>query len=538
MPKVQQYNPSGNVSTQAVDYRRMEQVDSGVGQLGQSIQQVGNQMLVDGVKQREEAEINRANDAYLSWEERRVQKLHGENGYFTTAGQDAYNQVNTTLEELEKEKKSVIEGLNEREQALFDKQYQRAMLNTKQSVMKHGNDGLKTWSLQTEEANLENGFENGALNYRNDDQVALYMGVSLEAVRNKAQLEGVTGKELTERLETARSKYLATVIGRAIKQDPQRGEELLEKHAKSMEVADLDQARADLEGYKRDQEVVQATDNWMAQGLSISGAREQAQSIDDPETRKEAMTAFKVRYKEREYEINKSKNDMFNRYSSAIDNGEASYLSIPRQDRDFLTHGQRNSLKALEQQKAQGIKVQEMPFDLRMKLDDLISNGKNEEASRVLTENAHKMTKQDRKEYSKAVHKTIEDPGVKSFLTGKEKLKIIASNLGLSDEEKNKLLMQMDDWHRKFQMLNEGKEPMGQDIDDAIDDLVMKAGEKVGDGYWEHYEFEAEEHGRENPVDRMINEGVRQGFIKRYGREPSEEDLKLMYQILKEKGVK
>lgn len=62
MPKVQQYNPSGSVRTQAVNYRRMEQVDSGVGQLGQGIQQVGQQVLQDELKAQEEAAINKANE--------------------------------------------------------------------------------------------------------------------------------------------------------------------------------------------------------------------------------------------------------------------------------------------------------------------------------------------------------------------------------------------------------------------------------------------------------------------------------------------
>lgn len=413
-------------------------------------------MLQDELKAQEEAAINKANETYLEFENRRIDKLHGENGFYKMAGKDAYNAMGKTLEELEEEKKAITEGLSQRELEYFEKQYQRSMLSTKQGVYKHGNDGLKAWSIQTEDGNFENAFENGALNYRNDEQIGLHWATAREAVINKAKLTGVSGKQLTEQLETAKSKYFATVIGRAIQQEPARGEELIEKYGKDMEVADLDQVKSELEGYKRDEEVMQTVDSWMAAGLGITDARERAQAIDDPKTRKQAMDDFKVRYKEREHEINESKDEMFNSYSSAIDNGEIKYSQIPRKDRDFLTHGQRNSLRALEKQKYGDGKVEEMPFKLRMKMDELIQSGKQAQARRLLSENAHLMTKQDRKEYSKAVSKGIEDPEVYRLQTFHAMTKDYSKDL--NDEERNQFFSVAEKWRQNY-IKTHGKEP-------------------------------------------------------------------------------
>lgn len=456
--KVQQYNPAGNVSTNAVQFRRLNEVDTGVAELGQSIQGAGQQALNVAIQEREEVNMDVAEEARVRYESAWLETLHGEGGYLSQSGKNAYDGKETVLQTMEGKRKEILKDLNPEQARLFGEVVDRIDLGNRRTVYRHAEDGRKAHSMGIQQSSIENAVESGALNYRDPKLVAQNLAVLRDSTITLGEMEGVDASVLEERLQTATSKYYSAVVGRAIEQDPVAGEQLLDKYGKYMEVADLDQAKANLEGYKRDQQSMDLANTWMTANLTITDARAQAEKIQDPDLRKQAMDEFKVRKAEKEAETDKGRLDLFNRYSSEIENpdSDVTYFQIPRKERDFMTHGQRQALKALEQQRISGKGVQEMPFDLRMELDDLIGKNQLDKAKNLLSENYHRMTKQDRKEYSNAVNKGVDDPEVYRMFSYKDTVKQYIKDF--NDDEKAQFIAVAEKWRQNY-IRTHDKEP-------------------------------------------------------------------------------
>ncbi len=454
--KVQQYNPAGNVRTAPIQNRRLNQVDSGVSDLGQSIQGTGQQMFNQAVQNQREVDIDTAEEKLAQYDKAYIEAMHGEGGYLTKSGKDAFEGKESVTQAMKEYRKELMSNMTPDQAKLFDKSATRVDNSYLRTIYTHAENGRKAWSMATQQAHIENAVEKGAYNFRNDDQILENLAVIRESTLTLADQEGMDGKVAQERLETATSKYFASVIGRASKQDPETAERLIEKYGKNMEVGDLDQVKSQLEGYKRDQQSMSLANSWMDASLDTTQAREQAERIKDPNLRKQAMDEFKLRKAERDNAEQESRLDLFNDFSSQIENGDVNYSQIPREDRDFMTHGQRQALQALEKQRISGSQVQEMPFDLRMKMDELIGKDKLGEAKKVLSENYHKMTKQDRKEYSDAVNKGMNDPEVYRLQTFKETTKQYAKDL--SDDDKNQYFYAAEKWRQNYIKTND-KEP-------------------------------------------------------------------------------
>lgn len=172
-----------------------------------------------------------------------------------------------------------------------------------------------------------------------------------------------------------------------------------------------------------------------------------------------------------------------------------SFDDIPQVAKDDMTPAQRNSLKALSNERYNKVPVRTISDQDVKDVLYVLSEDETTEGRRKLRDyfsgNEDKLNQKDRDTWSKASAKMFEKVPVeiKGLLTARQKAKALGKEGGLNDNRLSSLDLRMDKWYRDFRAVNEGKAPTPEQEDKAIDQFLME------DGDWFSFNERAFEEG-------------------------------------------
>jgi hypothetical protein len=287
-----------------------------------------------------------------------------------------------------------------------------------------------------------------------------------------------------------------------------------------------------------DDTAMYTADIWTQQGLSLTEGMAEARKIKDPDVRKATEQRFQLQYRINEQAEQDGQNDLYQDYSSQIENGDITYDGIPRSTRDQMTAVQRRNLRGLYEEKATGTKVK-TDIAVYDQLNVLLQSDQPKQARQYFLDNYQSLSESDRKSYSKLTSAAVnEDPEAKTFMTNKQYLKHAADMAGIRGDNASKLDQQLMDWYEGYVQAN-GKAPDNQETQRAVDQLLLKRPDTGFLGFGEERVFELPTA----PADLLLSAEpernvtmVREAFVKRFDREPSSAELLKYYMQNKEKG--
>lgn len=307
MPRVQQYGPS-QVQTQVSSgpqARALPQEAFPLAQAAGAVQDIGQ--VFAGVAER--VAITEAEQTALEFE-REKNKLFfdPDAGYFNTQGRAAYDAAQGTTEALQQLKDQFGARLsNPTAQRAFDQVASRHLQSAQVDIMRHASGGLKAWETATVKARAENSIENAALYWGDSEKLAVQREVGRAAVMDAAEMEGITGEALNERLQTFESSFAAASIEAAAQRSAEEGARLLEEHGDRLEgplrakAEKLIDTRRKAEKTQRDAQlaVIKATNLVDAYEEDRAGLIAEVNGIEDPELRKKTMSEAMYQFNQR-----------------------------------------------------------------------------------------------------------------------------------------------------------------------------------------------------------------------------------------------
>lgn len=318
-------------------------------------------------KQRSEAD---AENAVLSYEKQKRNLFYNQDGgYFNTMGKTAYDQAPTIETSLSDIQRLTGEKLTPEAAAIYNRITQSDLVRAGQSISQHAAKGNHQYTIATKDAVIEDSLEKANL-YWGDDfdkvnkdgkkvssdfTIALVQGE--EALIERLMLQGITdGKLYQESLDDYYSGMYASKISGALNDGSPDALATAEADMISFGdditpdtrvklVQELDRQKDIL---YIDQSVTAIRDNNPEYKDQITAAKAET----DPERKAEIIRQLD-NYRAIDDRIKTAEQtDLFNDWSVKIGEQGVPFSKIPMAQLEGLTHGQRASLKSLEDDKA------------------------------------------------------------------------------------------------------------------------------------------------------------------------------------------
>ena len=223
-------------------------------------------------------------------------------GYFNTQGKSAHTLSSDANESLQQLAKTHAEAMsNPQARQMFTRIAERHVTSGQTDIMRHASKGLEAWEITTINAQTENTIENASL-FRNDDKkLSVQRALGRQSIHDAAELEGVTGDALNERLQTFESSFASATIDAAILDSADDGKKALDNYGDRLEEPDRLKLRSKLEAKEKSEKtqsdaqesVMIATKVVADHAGNRTEVLEALKDIEDPEiqskARKEAM---------------------------------------------------------------------------------------------------------------------------------------------------------------------------------------------------------------------------------------------------------
>lgn len=233
MPKVEQYGPQRVFSDITQGPRARELPATAFGDGGAALRSLGK---VAGEISTFFDEAS-AREATVQFE-REKNKLFAdpESGYFNLKGKAAFEGQQAAIQSLDDLKKRYAEGLKSpRARRAFEAIADRHITDGRGRIMTHASNGLRLWETETNKAQVENTIENASIYWNDEKSLSVQRQLGRDSVRAAAEMEGIDGDALKERLETFDSSFASAAISAALAQSPDAAEAALKKHGDLLE---------------------------------------------------------------------------------------------------------------------------------------------------------------------------------------------------------------------------------------------------------------------------------------------------------------
>lgn len=252
-----------------------------------------------------------------------------ETGYFNTQGRNAFDGVagiNKSLQDLRDRHTQALQSDRAKElfQRSADAQLQRAGVD----VQRHASRGLRAWEVSTLNAQTENALENATLYWNDAEQTAVQQALGRQAVLDAAEMEGITGAALNERLQNFESSFASAAVSAAISSSSEDGQRAFDQFKSRLEGPDRIKAekaiaaRRNVEKTQRDANVAVLTATRLVDQFdSRQDIIDEVNKIDDPELRKKTMTESMTRFNQAKQARSEARGQSFEEAESHIING-------------------------------------------------------------------------------------------------------------------------------------------------------------------------------------------------------------------------
>lgn len=332
---------------------RNQDISSGAQAFGQAIGQ-GAQTGLDVMKQ---LDTTAAEEAMVNFERAKNDIFFNpESGYFNSQGKSAVEGAQPTqkmLQDLYRQHSGNLKSTQARQ--MFERAAQVRIARDEHTILQHATKGRKVYESATLQALQENALENGALYWNNDDELTVARVSGRQAVIDQAEVEGLDGQVLAERLQTFESVFAKTAISAAIDtKDIARAGKLLERYNNSLEGPDKLVVQKALAAETDKQDILSKVDSIYRPGRPLHEMLPEARMEQDPDKRKEIERLVSNMYtadeKAREERISRTYNDT----ALQLEQGRLTYTDIKQQQLEELSPSQRANLKKIEDDRVSG----------------------------------------------------------------------------------------------------------------------------------------------------------------------------------------
>lgn len=237
MPKVEQYGGQ-KVQTQVISGPRASNAPAGAfgGELAGAVSKVAT--AVDDISTR--YNTSQSEEALNNFEREKNDVLFNpDTGYYKSQGINAYDNASTTNEALDKLKRKYADQLSSGEaKAMFDNAASKMLTRSNLDIQRHAAKGLKAYEVATINASVENTIENSSLYFNSPKDLKVQNTKGRLDVQEMANIEGVTGEALNERLQTYDSSFYGAAINAATRNSSKEGQALLDQYGSKIEGPD------------------------------------------------------------------------------------------------------------------------------------------------------------------------------------------------------------------------------------------------------------------------------------------------------------
>ena len=292
MPKVEQYG-GAKVGPSIQQGARARNVAPGAfgGDLAKAVSTVAT--VADDISTR--YNTSSAEDALNNFEREKNEVLFNpDTGYYNSQGINAYDGAGATNEELVKLKAKYADQLSSEDaKAMFSKAADTQLRRSNLDINRHAAKGLKSYEVATINASVENTIENSVLYYNSPKDLGVQNAKGRLDIQAAAEMEGVTGEALNERLQTYDSSFYGAAIGAATRSSSTEGQTLLDKYGKKIEGPDrlkiendiATKAKAEKVASDNRESVITATKMINEYDGDRTKINEKLNEIDDPDLR-------------------------------------------------------------------------------------------------------------------------------------------------------------------------------------------------------------------------------------------------------------
>lgn len=305
MPKIATYGEQ-QVSTQVVQGARAGNVAPGA--FSQPLLEGGAQLAKGFAEMQMTLDNTAAEEAVTKFErEKNNLFFNPDTGYFNTAGRTAYDEAPNVNKQLEDLKRTYLEGLKSPgAQEVFARIADKHITSSQVDIDRHAAKNIKAWEVATINASVENTIENASLYWNDGEKTKVQNALGRQSIIDAAELEGITGEALKERLQTYDSSFYAAGVESATATSSTDGEELLDKHRGKIEGPQLLKLQKIIDSKKNaektasdSQYAVLEANKMLDQYETRTEINEALRTIEDPAlqqaTRKEVMHQFNQR---------------------------------------------------------------------------------------------------------------------------------------------------------------------------------------------------------------------------------------------------
>lgn len=266
-----------------------------------------------------------AEDALVRFErEKNDLFFNSETGYFNSQGRDAFEGSKAANQALTDLQKRYVDSMSSEEaKQMFTKASNAHVTRGNVDIMRHANKGLQAYEVATLEAQVENTVENASLYWNDPDRLRVQAALGEQAIIDSAEMQGLTGEPLAEKLQTYRSAFYKSSISTAIANGSRAGKEALDQYGDKLEGPDLVKLNKELDTKRKTEETefIARTSGTTAVNIvntydNLGDMMEEVNKIENAKLRKSVMSEVRT-----QYAIQKSleKEAQGNAYADGID---------------------------------------------------------------------------------------------------------------------------------------------------------------------------------------------------------------------------
>ena len=251
-----------------------------------------------------------------------------DSGYFNTQGRNAYDNSASASQAIDDLKTKYGETLGQQAKLMFDGAADQHITRSQLDITKHSAKGLKTWEIATIEAQVENSVENASLYWNDPDRLRVQNVVGEQAVLDSAHMTGIGPEATAERLQTFRSSFARSTVEAATQSSAAEGKVALDEYGDRLEGPDkvkmegAIERKAKIEKTQSDaQSAVLTATRLVDQHDSRSDVIEEVNQIEDPDLRKETMSASMSMFGRKKQAESEARADSFESAESHIIGG-------------------------------------------------------------------------------------------------------------------------------------------------------------------------------------------------------------------------
>jgi hypothetical protein len=356
MPTIKQYGPS-RVRTEVTRQPTMR--DAPAGAFGGAVAQGLGDVAAEYERVQDDISTTESRAALNSFQKTEMGILtNPDNGYYNTAGNNAYSGAQPTIKSLSDLKGTLGKELSSSARRKFEEAVDKRIASASMNINQHAARGYKEWKVSGLNDEIQNNIEEAAISYDNKPQFNRALEAGAQAVYDKATMAGLDPKEATE---TYRAEFVKSAVLAATATSSAKGEEILAEHVQHLggEGPTYKLLKDKIAGKKEAEKTAYETTDALVKSTAINdrhdgdrlAIRDEVNAIADPIRRERIMKQSMVEFNRRKTANSEARIEVYKNAQAAAASAEGLSPWIEQNSQAWL------SLEPSERQSLQSSKL-------------------------------------------------------------------------------------------------------------------------------------------------------------------------------------